>query len=89
MAEVEADKAPLEAQLPTPPMEMEEEGKKSLTRSSRMITNLQMSVESAESRAMRNCLWYTLVNALDQSDMFILTGKHYCSLQSSVHKLIT
>jgi len=27
MAEVEAENAPLEAQLPTPPTEMEEEGK--------------------------------------------------------------
>jgi hypothetical protein len=40
MAEVEADKAPLEAQLPTPPNEMEEEGREQYTRSSRMITNL-------------------------------------------------
>ena len=56
MAEVEAENAPLEAQLPTPPTEMEEEGKDQFTRSSRMITNLQMSVESAELRAMRKCL---------------------------------
>jgi hypothetical protein len=56
MAEVEADTAPLEAQLPTPPNEMEEEGRDRFTKSSRMITNLQMSVESAESRVMRKCL---------------------------------
>ena len=39
MAEVEADKAPLEAQLPTPPNEMEEEGRDKSTKSARMITN--------------------------------------------------
>jgi hypothetical protein len=40
MAEVEADKAPLEGLLPTPPNEMEEEGREQFTKSSRVITNL-------------------------------------------------
>ena len=39
MAEEEADNEPLEAQLPTPPNEMEEEGREQCTNSSRMITN--------------------------------------------------
>ena len=40
MAEVEADNAPLEAQLPTPPTETEEEGRSQRIKSSRMVPDL-------------------------------------------------
>ncbi len=47
----------------------------------------QMCVVYVVSKVTRMTHWFTLVNVLDQSDMFIQTGKCFTSLPSSLYSL--